>query len=166
MMTAYWYLGGKCYQNDVPAESVVVCCPTTVAMTPLVPPLPVPLPVPARRVKIRAASYSFGSDYADVTERVRKLVRAGTTFQANPGWLHADPHPYWNKALVIVCKINHRTAIYSVGENENVSRDLLFEKSTARHGQSGCARRRSASVICGQSGRAANGCSRANTGSG
>ena len=112
----YWYLGGKSMQDGVSAECVIVRF------------APVPAPK-AKRVKILAASYSFGSDYADVTERVRKLVRAGTTFQANPGWLHADPHPYWNKALVIVCKIDHRTAIFSVGENESVSRDLLLEKS-------------------------------------
>ena len=111
----YWTLGGKSMQKGVSAECVVVRYP--------------PTPVVAKRVKILAASYSFGSDSADVTERVKTLLREGTTFQANPGWLHADPHPYWNKALVIFCKIGHRAAIFSVGENENVSRELLLEKA-------------------------------------
>ena len=111
----YWYLGGKSMQKGVAAECVVVRYP--------------PTPVATKKVKILAASYSFGSDYADVTERVKTLIHDGTTFQANPDWLKADPHPYWNKALVIFCKIGHQDAIFSVGENEDVSRELLLEKA-------------------------------------
>lgn len=78
-------------------------------------------------VKILGASYSFGSDFADVTARVRELVRGGETFQANPGWLQADPHPYWNKALVVFCEVRGQRAIFSTGENGDVSRDLILQ---------------------------------------
>lgn len=111
----YWYLGGKSMQSGMSADCVIVRYP--------------PKPTVVKKVKILAASYSFGSDYADVTERVKTLIHGGATFQANPGWLQADPHPYWNKALVIFCRIGHQPAIFSVGENESVSRELLLEKS-------------------------------------
>jgi hypothetical protein len=80
-------------------------------------------------LKVLAASYSFGSDYADVTPRVRDLLKSDETFQANPGCLHVDPHPYWNKALIIFCEVDGKRAIFSVGENEDVSRALVREKA-------------------------------------
>ncbi len=120
----YWYLGGKSMQDGVEAECVVVRYPVG----------PV-TPVPAKRVVVLAASYSFGSDYADVTAQVEKLLRDGKTFQANPESLLADPHPGWNKALVIFCEVEGKRAIFSVGEGETVSNELLAEKARPISGQ-------------------------------
>ena len=119
----YWYLGGTFHQQDVAADCIVVRYPVPAAMA------AAPAPAPADSVAILAASYSFGSDYADVTERVRELVQSTETFQANPGWLQADPHPYWNKALVIFCEVGGKKALFSVGEGESVSRELIFKNA-------------------------------------
>ena len=88
-----------------------------------------PKPVPDEAVDILAASYSFGSQYVDVTKRVRDLLRAGKSFQANPPCLLADPKPGWNKALVIFCKVRGKRAIFSVGEGEEISRELLLKNA-------------------------------------
>lgn len=80
-------------------------------------------------VEVLAASYSFGSQYVDVTKRVQGLLREGKTFQADPTCLLADPHPYWNKALVIFCKVWGKPAIFSVGEGEDVSHELLLKNA-------------------------------------
>ena len=84
---------------------------------------------PNESVAILAASYSFGSQYVDVTRRVRELLRAGETFRANPQCLLADPQPGWNKALVIFCKVRGERAIFSVGEGEEISRELLMKNA-------------------------------------
>ena len=115
----YWYLGGKSMQKGVEAECMVVRYPAA----------PHGKMNPAKRVRVLAASYSFGSEYADVTGRVKTLLRTGKTFQANPESLLVDPHPGWNKALVIFCKVEGKRAIFSVGEGEPVSHDLLAEKA-------------------------------------
>ena len=86
-------------------------------------------PAPDESVDILAASYSFGSQYADVTRRVQDLLRQGKTFQANPPCLLADPQPGWNKALVIFCEVRGKRAIFSVGEGEAVSRELLLKNA-------------------------------------
>ncbi len=114
----YWYLGGKSKQHGVDAECVVVRYPAVL-----------PTPLSAKHVDVLAASYSFGSEYADVTARVKKLLHDGKTFQANPESLLVDPHPGWNKALVVFCKVGGKRAIFSVGEGEAVSHDLLAEKA-------------------------------------
>lgn len=121
----YWYLGGQSHQSGVSAECVVVRLPMAVS----VPGSATPTPDPAGEVEILAASYSYGSEYADVTARVRELVRAGKEFAANPDALGVDPHPYMNKALVIFCTVKGKRAIYSAGEGEAVSRALLLEKA-------------------------------------
>lgn len=112
----YWYLGGKSMQEGVSAECIIV-------RTPAAP------PAVTRRVNILAACYSWGSEYSDVTARVKKLLDAGESFQADPGSLLVDPHPGWNKALVIVCEVDGKRAMFSVGEGEPVSHDLLVEKA-------------------------------------
>ena len=104
----YWYLGGKSKQEGIAGTCVIAYTPP---------------------VKILAASYSFGSQYADVTARVRELLQGDDSFQANPWCLLADPHPGWNKALVIFCEIHGKQAIFSVGEGETVSRSLIWEKA-------------------------------------
>ena len=120
----FWYLGGASQQDDVAADCIVVRYPVSAAMAAAT---VAPTPAPTAPLTILAASYSFGSDYADVTERVRELARGGEVFQANPGWLLADPHPYWNKALVIFCEVRGKPSIFSVGEGENVSAEILLK---------------------------------------
>lgn len=111
----YWYLGGKSDQEGVSASCMIVRYPAALK----------PEPTP---VKILAATYSFGSQYADVTARVRALLQKGDeVFQANPWWLQADPQPGWNKALVIFCEVRGKRAVFSVGEGENVSRGLILK---------------------------------------
>jgi hypothetical protein len=80
-------------------------------------------------VEVLAASYSIGSDCADVTARVRYLLQSDALFRANPERLHVDPHPGLNKALVILCEVDGKRAIFSVGEGEGVSRELLRENA-------------------------------------
>ena len=115
----YWYLGGQSAQKGVAATCVIVRYPETLK------------PAYVEPVKILAASYSFGSQYADVTARVRELLRSDDPFQANPLCLLVDPQPGWNKALVIFCQMHGKRAIFSVGEGENVSRSLIQEKARA-----------------------------------
>ena len=110
----YWYLGGKSAQQSVSAQCIIVHFREAPA---------------APEVRVLAASYSFGSDYADVTQRVSELVSQGVVFQANPQWLRVDPHPYWNKGLVIFCEVRGKKAMLSVGEGENVSLDILLQKA-------------------------------------
>ena len=115
----YWYLGGKSMQSGVHAECVVVRYPV----------IPSTAPTADKRVVILAAAYSFGSQYADVTARVKQLLHEGKEFHADPDSLGTDPQPYWNKGLVIFCKIGGKRAVFSVGEGEPVSRQLLLEKA-------------------------------------
>lgn len=85
---------------------------------------------PAPRVEplsIVMAKYSCGSQSADVTQRVRELIAQDHAVWANPGCLHADPHPYLNKALVIVYTVEGKSAMLSVGENEKVDRERLVQ---------------------------------------
>ena len=89
----------------------------------------------ARRVEILAASYSYGGQYVDVTAQVKTLLLAGKTFPANPGALRADPHPGMNKALVIFCRVEGRLAIFSVGEGESVSRELVARNARMVKGE-------------------------------
>ncbi len=127
----YWYLGGQSNQEGVSADCMVVRLSTAGSVL-----APVrPTPDPDGGVEILAASYSYGSEYADVTARVRELVRAGEEFAANPDTLGVDPHPYMNKALVIFCTVKGKRAIYSVGEDEAISRALLLEKARPVSGE-------------------------------
>lgn len=94
---------------------------------------PEPEPPSAARTEplsIVTAKYSYGSQSADVTGRVRELIAQNKAVWANPSCLHADPHPYMNKALVIIYTVEGRTVMLSVGENEKVNRARLL-----RHAQ-------------------------------
>ena len=85
--------------------------------------------MPPEPLKILVASYNCGSECADVTGRVKELLSTGGVLWANPGCLHADPHPYLNKALVIVYEAQGKPAVLSVGENEEVSRERLLQNA-------------------------------------
>ena len=82
-------------------------------------------------LKVLGASYSYGGEHADVTERVKELLREDKTFSANPQWLQGDPHPGMNKALFIFGEVDGQPRMLSVGEDEDVSRAILFKKAWA-----------------------------------
>ncbi|HEU5124963.1 MAG TPA: hypothetical protein VFW05_12980 [Verrucomicrobiae bacterium] len=76
-----------------------------------------------------SAVYGSGTKFADVTYRVDDLLRQpGVEFFSRPEWLHADPTPGWNKALVIVYDLNGQRRIFTAGEGERVSLNRLMER--------------------------------------
>lgn len=91
--------------------------------------LPNGKPAPARElipVKLVSAVYGSGTQFADVTDRVKALLdEPGAVFHANPHWLGADPTPGWNKALVIVHEVDGKRRTFTVGENGAVSAELV-----------------------------------------
>ncbi len=93
------------------------------------PPAAVPPAAPAEPLYILGATYSFGSQSADVTHRVRELISKNGVLWANPDNLHADPHPYMNKALVVFYEVQGERAVLSVGENERVDRARLLKNA-------------------------------------
>ena len=122
----YWHLGGTSHQEGVAADCVVVRFPSSPAVLSPAPLAPAKI-ASVEPVKILAASYSFGSQYADVTGRVRTLLASGNTVYANPDCLLVDPQPGWNKALVIFCEVRGKPAILSVGEGESVSKESILK---------------------------------------
>jgi uncharacterized protein YceK len=82
------------------------------------------------RLWIISAMYGSGTKYADVTYRVNGLIhQPGAEFFARPEWLHADPTPGWNKALVIVYEFKGRRRIFSTGEGGKVSAKILIRNT-------------------------------------
>jgi hypothetical protein len=49
-------------------------------------------------------------------------------FFARPEWLHTDPTPGWNKALVIVYECKGSRHIFTTGEGGKVSLEGLMEQ--------------------------------------
>jgi hypothetical protein len=85
---------------------------------------------PAAGVLIVSATYGSGTNVADVTDRVDDLLhQPGVEFFARPEWLHADPMPGWNKALVIVYEFKQRRHTFTTGEGGKVSVDLLIRQT-------------------------------------
>jgi hypothetical protein len=88
---------------------------------------------PLRGVLIVSAVYGSGVNFADVTYRVNELLRQpDVEFFARPEWLHADPTPNWNKALVIVYEVNGQRRIFTTGEGGSVSVDRLLDRPRKR----------------------------------
>jgi hypothetical protein len=88
-----------------------------------------PAPAPKRvPVKLISAVYGSGTSFTDVTDRVKSFLdEPGARFYANPPWLGADPTPGWNKALIIVHEINDKRRTFTVGENGEVSAELVVK---------------------------------------
>jgi hypothetical protein len=88
-----------------------------------------PAPEPEKMaVKVVSAVYGSGTQFADVTQRVKKLLaEPGAQFQASPPWLGADPSPGWNKALVIVHVVKGKRRVFTAGENGEVSASHLMK---------------------------------------
>jgi hypothetical protein len=79
-------------------------------------------------LRVISAVYGGGINWADVTVRVHVLLnRPDFDFFARPEWLHADPTPGWNKALVIVYECKGRRHIFTTGEGGRVSVEQLME---------------------------------------
>ena len=85
---------------------------------------------PAADLVIISATYGSGTNYSDVTGRVTDLVhQRDVEFFARPEWLHADPTPGWNKALVIVYEFKGRRHLFTAGEGGRVCVDLLIRQT-------------------------------------
>lgn len=67
-------------------------------------------------IQIISATYGSGVSFSDVTEETIKLFNQQPKFYASPEWLHADPTPGWNKALVIIFKWQDHRYLFSSGE--------------------------------------------------
>jgi len=88
-----------------------------------------PAPGPERvPVKLVSAVYGSGTQFTDVTGRVKALLdEPGAVFHPNPHWLGADPTPGWNKALVIVHENRGVRSVFTTGENGEVSAALVVK---------------------------------------
>lgn len=85
---------------------------------------------PSAGVWIISATYGSGTNYSDVTERVNDLIhQPGVEFFARPEWLHADPTPGWNKALVMVYEFKGRRHVFTAGEGGRVSVESLIRQT-------------------------------------
>ncbi len=88
---------------------------------------------PNSNLLVISAVYGSGTHFVDVTYRVNDLLRQpGVEFFARPEWLHADPTPGWNKALVIVFDHKGQRRIFTAGEGGRVSADVLLETKKAK----------------------------------
>jgi hypothetical protein len=83
---------------------------------------------PSANLLVISAVYGSGIHFADVTYRVNDLLhQPEVEFFARPEWLHADPTPGWNKALVIVYEYKGQRRIFTSGEGGRVNIDILLE---------------------------------------
>jgi hypothetical protein len=91
------------------------------------PPAPATISSPSADFLLISAVYGSGTHFADVTHRVNDLLhpRDEWVFFARPDWLHADPTPGWNKALVIVYEFKGERHIFTTGEGGGVSLEQL-----------------------------------------
>jgi hypothetical protein len=88
---------------------------------------------PSPQLLVISAVYGSGTKFADVTYRVNEILhQPGVEFFARPEWLHADPTPGWNKALVIVYEFKGQRRIFTTGEGGKVSIEQLLEQPNKR----------------------------------
>jgi len=91
---------------------------------------PSAVPSAGAEMLILSATYGSGTKVADVTYRVNDLLQQpGVEFFARPEWLHADPTPGWNKALVIIYEFKGRRHIFTTGEGGKVSGEILARRA-------------------------------------
>jgi hypothetical protein len=107
-------------------------CPGCVT-SPVHPVPPVATSSAAADLLVVSATYGSGSNFADVTDRVNDLIhQPNVEFFARPEWLHADPTPGWNKALVIVYECKGRRQVFTTGEGGRVTADLLVQQTDGK----------------------------------
>lgn len=83
---------------------------------------------PSIHLLVVSAVYGSGTSFVDVTCRVDDLLhQPSVEFFARPEWLHADPTPGWNKALVIVYEIKGHRRTFTSGEGGRVSLEQLID---------------------------------------
>ena len=78
-------------------------------------------------VQVISAVYGEYTNFADVSYRVRDLVRLDTGFQVQPGFLQADPFVGYHKALVIIYDVKGQRHIFTAYENDTVTAGELLE---------------------------------------
>ena len=77
-------------------------------------------------VQVVSAVYGEYTNFADVTFRVKDLLKLPTGFQVHPSFLQTDPFVGYNKVLVIVYDAKGRQHIFTTYEGDTVtSGDLL-----------------------------------------
>jgi hypothetical protein len=79
------------------------------------------------QVQIVSAVYGEYTNFADVSYRVRDLIRLDTGFQVQPSFLQADPFVGYHKVLVIVYDVKGQRHIFTAYENDTVSTKTLLE---------------------------------------
>lgn len=88
--------------------------------------VPPPIPNSDGQLQLISAVYGSGTNFDDVTQRVNVLLnQSSVEFYARPEWLHVDPTPGWNKALVIVLEVKGDRRIFTTGEGGKVTLDIL-----------------------------------------
>ena len=79
------------------------------------------------QVQVISAAYGEYTNFADVSYRVRDLIRLDTGFQVQPSFLQADPFVGYHKVLVIVYDVKGQRHIFTAYENDTVSTTTLLE---------------------------------------
>ena len=77
-------------------------------------------------IQVLSAIYGTGGKNADVTEAVTRFVQERRFFAASPGYLGADPNPYWNKGLHIVYMKDGVRREQHRNENEHVLPESFY----------------------------------------
>jgi hypothetical protein len=79
----------------------------------------------SRDVQIDSAVYGESTNFADVSFRVRDLLRSGSGFDVHPSFLQTDPMVGYNKVLVIVYEVKGQRHIFTAAEGDTVSSPIL-----------------------------------------
>ncbi|HEY2585546.1 MAG TPA: hypothetical protein VGI81_07275 [Tepidisphaeraceae bacterium] len=72
------------------------------------------------RPRIVSASFGTGTNWADVTEQVKRLAESSDAVRANPDTLGADPSPGWRKQLEIVYIQDGRRRTVMINEDSEI----------------------------------------------
>lgn len=79
-------------------------------------------------IVILSAVYGSGTQFRDVTDRVRELLsKPDAEFFSRPEWLQNDPTPGWNKELVIIFTRKGQRHIFMTGEGGRVTVAALVD---------------------------------------
>ncbi len=78
-------------------------------------------------VRVVSAVYGEYTNFADVTYRVRDMVRSDTEFDVHPNFLKADPFVGYNKVLVIVYDVHGQEHVFTAYEGDTVTVGRLME---------------------------------------
>ena len=79
------------------------------------------------RVQVISAVYGESTNFADVSYRVRDLLKSGSGFDVHPNSLQTDPFVGYNKVLVIVYDVKGQRHIFTTYEGDTVSTTTLLQ---------------------------------------